>query len=337
MSDNKYIIDKDSLTGIADAVRNKLGNGKAITDEDAGYYPVHVKKLGYHKTAGTASFSGPGSGYTGNTIYARPISELENICGIRPSYIKVTVTNSSGFNSNDIIFRYTNINSPESSRVDSARFSNYVAILSIPSDIDDCYIEYGGYYSTYSSQYSKRDLPAYDVVFLDSNQNEIYINGYSEDSFTVDQWGTRETFLVTETSFEKIPFTIDDIQDRITNYWKTSKIVLLSNFYVRGKTYTDVTDLKPYGGLSNIELIVGRYDSNSLGYLDMVNHPNRIGTYNDSYNTYDTYRFYRSNAGTETYLMDVQHDTLYGKDQLYQMTGSYGLTLSPCFIIYKEG
>lgn len=47
MSENKYIIDKDSLTGIADAVRDKLGTGEATTDpqtgdivypEDKGYY-----------------------------------------------------------------------------------------------------------------------------------------------------------------------------------------------------------------------------------------------------------------------------------------------------------
>ena len=54
MSDNKYIIDKDSLTGIADAVRNKLGNGSSIDDPGKGYYPAphiassfSVKSLGY--------------------------------------------------------------------------------------------------------------------------------------------------------------------------------------------------------------------------------------------------------------------------------------------------
>ena len=36
MSDNKYIIDKDSLTGIANAVRDKLGNGD-VGDDSAGY------------------------------------------------------------------------------------------------------------------------------------------------------------------------------------------------------------------------------------------------------------------------------------------------------------
>lgn len=54
MSDNKYIIDKDSLTGIADAVRDKLGNGSSIDDPGKGYYPAphiassfSVKSLGY--------------------------------------------------------------------------------------------------------------------------------------------------------------------------------------------------------------------------------------------------------------------------------------------------
>ena len=54
MSENKYIIDKDSLTGIADAVRDKLGNGSSIDDPGKGYYPAphivssfSVKSLGY--------------------------------------------------------------------------------------------------------------------------------------------------------------------------------------------------------------------------------------------------------------------------------------------------
>ena len=40
MSENKYIIDKDSLTGIADAVRDKLGEGSSIDDPGKGYYPA---------------------------------------------------------------------------------------------------------------------------------------------------------------------------------------------------------------------------------------------------------------------------------------------------------
>lgn len=40
MSENKYIIDKDSLTGIADVVRDKLGEGSSIDDPGKGYYPA---------------------------------------------------------------------------------------------------------------------------------------------------------------------------------------------------------------------------------------------------------------------------------------------------------
>lgn len=258
MSNNKYIIDEDSLTGIADAVRNKLGNGEAITDEDAGYYPVTVKKLGFSQTADTAGYSGPGSGYTSNTIYARPILELENICGIRPSYIKVTVTNSTGFKNNDIIFRYTNAGMPSSSMVASTNFANYIAILPIPDDIDDCYIAYGAYYSTYSSQYTSRSTPPYDVVFLDSNQNEIYINEYSEDSFVVNTWGATKTFL-TGTSFEKIPFTIDDIQDKITDYLEKKSMVKTKLFLRRKSSSTTETD---YGEYSNYLWTTSAYNYN---------------------------------------------------------------------------
>jgi hypothetical protein len=47
MSDNKYIIDEDSLVGIASAVRDKLGVGTSIDDDEAGYYSEQIKKLGF--------------------------------------------------------------------------------------------------------------------------------------------------------------------------------------------------------------------------------------------------------------------------------------------------
>lgn len=302
MSDNKYIIDKDSLTGIADAVRDKLGNGKAITDENAGYYPVPIKKLGYHETAGTASYSGPGTGYTGNTIYARPISELVNICGIRPSYIKVTVTNSSGFNTNDIIFRCTNPNQPDSTRVDSVRFANYIAILPIPSDIEDCNINYGAYYSTYSSQYSKRNVPAYDVVFLDSNQNEININEYSGNSFTVDQWGSSETFL-TKPSFEKIPFSIDDIQDRITNSLVKSSSSLIAHEglgygYLSGNGNIFYSDNVKYYFLTFIPLNAGQ----KIGFCIGKTASNRLRAGFFSGKTYNNFSQYVENSSSNSQI-----------------------------------
>lgn len=304
MSENKYIIDKDSLTGIADAVRDKLGNGKAITDENAGYYPVPIKKLGYHETAGTTSFSGPGSGYEGETIYARPISELVDICGIRPSYIKVTVTSSTGFKNNDIIFRYTNINSPSSSRVASVNFdfANRIAILPIPDDIDDCYIAYGAYYSTYSSQYSKRDVPAYDAVFLDSNQNEIDINGYSGDSFRINQWTTTRTFL-TKPSFEKIPFTIDDIQDKITNSLVKSSSSLIAHEglgygYLSGNGNIFYSDNVKYYFLTFIPLNAGQ----KIGFCIGKTASNRLRAGFFSGKTYNNFSQYVENSSSNSQI-----------------------------------
>jgi len=47
MSDGKYLINKSSLTGIADAVRGKLGVGEATTDPQTGDI-VYPEGKGYY-------------------------------------------------------------------------------------------------------------------------------------------------------------------------------------------------------------------------------------------------------------------------------------------------
>ena len=47
MSDGKYLINKSSLTGIADAVRDKLGVGEATTDPQTGDI-VYPEGKGYY-------------------------------------------------------------------------------------------------------------------------------------------------------------------------------------------------------------------------------------------------------------------------------------------------
>lgn len=93
MSNNKYIIDKDSLTGIADVIRDKLGNGSSINDPAAGYYPDPTK------STFSAKFSTVGGRrQTGNQRYCHI-----PVCGMTAAdhvaafgntpcrYIKVTV------------------------------------------------------------------------------------------------------------------------------------------------------------------------------------------------------------------------------------------------------
>ena len=55
MSDGKYLINKSSLTGIADAVRDKLGAGEATTDPQTGDI-VYPEGKGYYIDSVTTTF-----------------------------------------------------------------------------------------------------------------------------------------------------------------------------------------------------------------------------------------------------------------------------------------
>ena len=213
MSDNKYIIDEDSLVGIASAVRDKLGMGTSIDDDEAGYYSEQTKILGFTQPQYRASYSGPGSGYTGNWFIYRSVSDIENISGIRPSYVRVTLA-TTGSTSNRISRFYPTTGT----RVASANFINGVAILSLPADIDNYYLQYEVYYSSYSSQVNYMTIPSFDVAFLDENQEVIDISDYSGESFSFSRINSGTRNFSTRTKSIAIPYSIDDIQDKITNY-----------------------------------------------------------------------------------------------------------------------
>lgn len=95
MSENKYIIDKDSLTGIADAVRNKLGIGEA-TDDDAGYYGGEVETIGALNIPHVSrTYSASGSAPTIKScqwFYSPSINDLITIFGVRPYDVFLTCT-----------------------------------------------------------------------------------------------------------------------------------------------------------------------------------------------------------------------------------------------------
>ena len=103
MSDNKYIIDKDSLTGIADAVRDKLGVGETTTDsqtgdiiypEDKGYYLketviAKISGFGWSKTGYSGSFNQQNSPRISSADWEEDVGE--------PWYsAEITLTNVSG-------------------------------------------------------------------------------------------------------------------------------------------------------------------------------------------------------------------------------------------------
>ena len=88
MSDERYIINKDSLTGIADAVRDKLGVGEA-TDDDAGYYEGEVLEI-------TGALNIPHISRTYSASGSAPtipsINDLIAIFGVRPYDVFLTCT-----------------------------------------------------------------------------------------------------------------------------------------------------------------------------------------------------------------------------------------------------
>ena len=327
MSENKYIIDKDSLTGIADAVRDKLGvGGEATTDEttgeivypeDKGYYLKEdlIAKFNFgdrqiwgghyrggsatYLTLGSASDSADYNLYFQKPFYSATLSFTYSVSGSS----KTTSLSVNGVKENTY-----------SSGTQTFTFSTPQSYLIIESDIAS---DYGDTTVTYKNL---------TTTLFDQNGNNIGVKTTSINNYD----------FLTGTVSKKIPFSIENIRNKIINNLSgggsAPKIASLDHFYVRGTRSSTVTSLKDYGGFSNIYLIVGIYDGSHFAYLDMVNHPDKVGTSSG----YDTYRFYQRSGGAESTLKSAQHYTYNGADYFYAMNDYYGFNLSPCFIIYTE-
>lgn len=208
MSDNKYIIDKDSLTGIADAVRDKLGTGEATTDpqtgdivypEDKGYYLKETTIAKWEKSETTDSWSSSGTSYVTRANVTE--EQLLRVCnGVRPVYVKIdtNLTSAGG----DIIVENS---------LTSWSDSNHIVTLPTSGRF---FCQYSYYHSTYytSGMYFEKTIPAATFSFLDENQKIIIPENASE---IVD--GSYNRNLLQESVEMPIPFSIDDIQNKIVN------------------------------------------------------------------------------------------------------------------------
>ena len=207
MSDNKYIIDENSLVGIANAIRDKLGVGTGIDDDKAGYYSKQIKMLGFTQPGSSTTHQGSGNGYLGKTFVSCSASAIENIGGIRPSYVRVTLPSVNA--TSDRIKSYNSTTGTTT----VANFTNGVAILSLPDNINNYSLEFEIYYSG-SGWTQYLNYPSFDVVFLDEDQEVIDISDYSGESFRF--YNTRN-FLTGMKDFP-IPYSIEDMQNKVTNY-----------------------------------------------------------------------------------------------------------------------
>lgn len=227
MSNNKYIIDKDSLTEIADNIRNKLGTGEATTDETTGKIIYPEDKGYYWKKQLVCSFDTiqfNGKSYASSAFeYCfsyKPSANnniswddmIINLCGETPTKIKImnktlydgqvyfhsaTGTKTTLFNSSSI--RYSEIILPYQSFGDN---ENVYIAAATPGD----------------SSGTNWTLPKLEISFLDENNNFYIIkNDYTDLKMLFRSTAYSMPFL--ERSFKTlIPLSVDDIKNRINNY-----------------------------------------------------------------------------------------------------------------------
>lgn len=215
MSENKYIIDKDSLTGIANAVRNKLGTGEATTDETTGeivypegkgYYLKNICLAKWETSETTDSWSSTGTSYVRRANVTE--EQLLRVCnGVRPVYVKIDTDLTSAGGS--IIVENS---------LTSWSASNHIVTLPTSGRF---FCQYSYYHSTYySGRYFQKTIPAATFSFLDENQEIIIPENASK---IVDDSYNRN--LLQESVEMPIPYSIDDIQDKITNYLKSKTTI----------------------------------------------------------------------------------------------------------------
>lgn len=218
MSENKYIIDKDSLTGIADAVRDKLGAGEATTDSQTGDI-IYPEDKGYYLEETTvAKISGFGwsyTGYSGN--FGRNYSPLiegtywDEAVG-EPWYsVEITLVNVSGNDFYDMDVYYDGNNHQTFTNVRSSTYT-----VSAPNGSTYFNLYFSNRYSS-SRWNGSSSLGSLTAIFKDAEGKLIRPKQSSYQYRTYDQVVHTANFE-TENVPIPIPFSINDIQDKITNY-----------------------------------------------------------------------------------------------------------------------
>ena len=263
MSENKYIIDKDSLTGIADAVRNKLGNGTAITDEDAGYYPA-PSLVGVYAPSITLSLS---TGSTGTNTYGLKLDEspYENLYGNNP-FSKIEIFGSysnPGLSTSQV---QIDINSTDCTMTYNSTAKTFSATCSFGSPQSFLLMrgDTKGYISPSYSSTRTFTFSAMHFILKDANDNVIPPK-LENLPVTWNLYGSTATWTVVAGDMyyqdvaTPIPFSIDDIQDKITNYLEKKSTIKTKLFIQR---YSSSTTQAQYGKYASYLWTTSAYNYN---------------------------------------------------------------------------
>lgn len=256
MSDNKYIIDKDSLTGIADAVRDKLGAGEATTDSQTGDIIYPEDKGYYLKEELVAKITGFGwsqKGYSGN--FAQDHSPLINdenwneAVG-EPWYsVEITLVRGKG-NFYDMDVSYTG-GSQNFTNVTSSTYT-----VSAPNGSTYFNLRFSNKYNPNVS-YGNASLESLVAVFKDAEGKPIRPKQSSYHCLWKTSQNNRKFGTVgVETP---IPFSIDDIQNKITNYLGKKSTIKSKLFITR---YNSSTTQAQYGEYANYLWATSTYNYN---------------------------------------------------------------------------
>lgn len=326
MSENKYIIDKDSLTGIANAVRGKLGTGEATTDETTGEIIYPEDKGYYLKQGKLAGFIYPAPNLSSYTeIMSVSHETILELCGnINPSFIKFTVlTKGDSYSSYSTPSQtlYNGVYFYSGEITNSTKLLNNVvgATKTFAYTGQGCYItgaagsySAGGwnpnYYSFYSFPGSLR------IEFLNENQQNI------EAAIDGPIAGRTSGYTMEIPNGEvpvKIPFSIGDIQNKITNYLiKEEKTTKAAMFFLNDSKNNEHALSVYWNGGWFINLN-GSYASAALPNLRLENIQYILG--------------YSASSGSYYYQYDpkikaLQHYTSYSESNGYSSPRISGVT-----------
>lgn len=244
MSENKYIIDKDSLTGIADVVRDKLGEGSSIDDPGKGYYPVS-KPVSIFSVESFTSFVGPQSTSTEywcviddcSLYFNKPFKSVE-VSWRGDIYAQLTINGQSysGEKSKTVDFNnlqtYLSISSTASNNGYSPlsySFSNIIIKLKdengnylIPKQNQLSYTR--GFSTTYTTNFQSALVPTPIPMSLTDINNNIstYLTSNTGGGGTLETWkwsDTQSTYLTFPSDF-----SVENLKD----------LTCLSGSYPRG-------------------------------------------------------------------------------------------------------
>lgn len=226
MSDNKYIIDKDSLTGIADAVRDKLGTGEATTDPQTGDIIYPEDKGYYLKQGNVAGFIYPGDEGSQTSLMNVSNETVQELCGgIVPTYIKFTVlalasSYRAGYNTAcGLLYNGTKFY-VHAKGVSATYLLNVVGstkTISYNSTVGCQIIGTSGTYSSEYQTFSYFELPgSIKIEFLDENEDNILTSIEGPISAGLPSYNYTMEIPIGMAP-ERIPYSIDDIRNKIVN------------------------------------------------------------------------------------------------------------------------